>query len=229
MPYLPRYLIIGDDSFFHVTWQCHNKKWLMRWDWAKKLYYDLLLKYKDRYGVTIYAYNFMDNHPHITGHLRSKEQFSAFFRQVNGLFARHVNKRLRRKGQLVMDRFKSPQIQTDKHMLRVMAYIDLNQCRAGKVTHPKNNKWSSYGYYANGAEDPLVSPSPSYLGLADNPCQRQKTYREMVNAILQNRETLNVSQTYYIGNPEWVNDRYRSLKLSQHIKSSSRRKDIDDS
>ena len=55
-------------------------------------YYDLLLKYKDKYDVQIHAYNFMDNHPHLTGHLENKESFSAFFRVVNSQFARIVNK-----------------------------------------------------------------------------------------------------------------------------------------
>ena len=126
MPYLPRYLIISDDSHFHVTWQCHNKDWLMKWDWAKEIYYNLLLKYKDKHGIDIYAYNLMDNHPHLAGHLQSKEAFSAFFRLVNGLFARAVNKRLKRRGQVVMDRFKSPRIETDEYMINAMAYIDMN-------------------------------------------------------------------------------------------------------
>ena len=30
MPYLPRYQVICDDSVFHVTWQCHNKDWLLK-------------------------------------------------------------------------------------------------------------------------------------------------------------------------------------------------------
>ncbi len=46
----------------------------------------------------------MDNHPHLSGHLENKEDFSAFFRIVNSMFARLVNKKLKRRGQLVMDR-----------------------------------------------------------------------------------------------------------------------------
>jgi len=82
MPYLSRYQIIDDQAYFHVTWKCHNQNWLLRWNWAKQIYYDLLLKYKNKYGVTIHAYSFMDNHPHIIGKLRSKEEFSQFFHIV---------------------------------------------------------------------------------------------------------------------------------------------------
>jgi len=211
MAYLPRYEIIYDDAYFHVTWQCHNKDWLLQWNWAKSAYYNLLLKYKDKYGVEIYSYNFMDNHPHLTGHLKSKELFSAFFRVVNSQFARIVNKQLKRRGQVVMDRFKSPLIESDEHMLTVMAYVDLNQHRAKKVAHPRKNEWSSYQYYAYGKADPLITPSPSYLALGRNPQERQREYRAIVDSLMEHRRLMNISHTYFIGNPDWVLKKYREL------------------
>ncbi|HPR05538.1 MAG TPA: transposase [Denitromonas sp.] len=211
MAYLPRYQIICDDSRFHVTWQCHNKDWLLKWEWAKCAYYNLLLKYKDKYGVQIHAYSFMDNHPHLAGHLENKERFSDFFRVVNSQFARTINKRLKRRGQVVMDRFKSPMIESDEHMLTAMAYIDLNQHRAGKVPHPSKNDWSSYGYYANGKEDPLITPSPSYVALGSTPMERQREYRDIVASLIENRRVINISHTCFIGDPSWVIRKYREL------------------
>lgn len=219
MAYLPRYEIIHDDAYFHVTWQCHNKDWLLQWDWAKRAYYNLLLKYKDKYGVEICSYNFMDNHPHLTGHLREKEKFSAFFRVVNSQFARTVNKQLKRRGQVVMDRFKSPLIESDEHMLTAMAYIDLNQHRVRKVPHPRKNSWSSYAYYAYGRNDPLLTPSPSYLALGRNPLERRREYRAIVEALIHHRKMMNISHTYFIGNPSWVIKKYRELcdKLGRKV------------
>ena len=211
MAYLPRYEIIHDDAYFHVTWQCHNKDWLLQWDWAKRAYYDLLLKYKDKYGVEIYAYNFMDNHPHLAGHLNEKDRFSAFFRVVNSQFARIVNKKMKRRGQVVMDRFKSPLIESDEHMLKAMAYIDLNQHRARKVPHPRRNDWSSYRYYAYGEDDPLITPSPSYLPLGRNAQERQREYRAIVEALMEHRRLVNISHTHFIGDPGWVLRKYREL------------------
>lgn len=78
----------------------------MKSDEVKKIYYDLLLKYKKKYGIQIYAYNFMSNHPHITGKMDSKEAFSNYFRVVNNLFAKKYNRIHGRRGQVVMDRFK---------------------------------------------------------------------------------------------------------------------------
>jgi putative transposase len=185
MAYLPRYLIVEDGSTFHMTWKCHNHSWLLKEEWAKQLYYNLLLKYKKRYGVKIHSYCFMSNHPHLTGTMSSKEKFSAFFRLVNSQFARGVNQIKKRRGQVVMDRFKSPRIQTDRDHLQVIIYGDLNPSRAGMVDHPKEYRWSSYLYYACGKEDPLIDPPPCYLQLGNNPTQRQEEYRLLVTHILQ--------------------------------------------
>lgn len=222
MAYYPRYEIIADDAFFHVTWQCHNKDWLLKEEWAKQAYYNLLLKYKDKYGVEIYSYNFMDNHPHLTGHLREKEKFSAFFRVVNSQFAMTVNKRLKRRGQVVMDRFKSPTIESDEHMLKAMAYIDLNPHRVGKVKRPEDNTWSSYQHYAYGRKDPLITVSPSYLALGETSAQREYEYREIVAALIEHRGFLNISHTHFIGDPEWVLKKYCELcnKLGKIVVNS---------
>ncbi len=209
----PRYHIIQDGSTFHVTWQCHNHAWLLKEDWAKKLYYSLLLKFKSKYDIKIHSYSFMDNHPHLTGVMESKEKFSAFFRTVNSLFAKASNKHLARKGQVVMDRFKSPHIENDKYLLEVMIYIDLNPCRAGKVKHPKEYQYSSYGYYAYGKEDPLIDAPDIYLALGASKLSREKIYREMVEYVLRkdNHQKRHYSNVCFIGNAVWVIQKQKVL------------------
>lgn len=214
MAYLPRYQIIFDGCIFHVTWQCHNKDWLMKSEEVKKIYYDLLLKYKKKYGIKIYAYNFMSNHPHITGKMESKEAFSNYFRVVNNLFAKKYNKIHGRRGQVVMDRFKSPVIQTDESALRVMIYIDMNPVRARIVNHPRKYGYTSYHYYAYGEKDDLIDPSPAYLVMGSTPQKRQRTYRNMVEAILVEEGLVkkNYSSSSFIGDPKWVQEKCINLK-----------------
>lgn len=113
---------------------------------------------------------------------------------------------------MVMDRFRSPTIKNDKHLLTVMVYIDLNSYRAGKIKHPKNYKWSSYAYYAEGKADPLITPAPSYLTLGDTPQERQSEYRIMVEELMKEPKKINASYTYFIGDPDWVLQKYRELK-----------------
>lgn len=121
-----------------------------------------------------------------------------------------------------MDRFKSPRIESDEHMLKVMAYVDLNQHRVKKVLHPRNNEWSSYRYYAYGEDDPLLTSSPSYLALGETPFARQVEYRAIVQALLEHRREINISHTYFIGDPEWVISKHRELceKLGRRVGES---------
>ncbi len=222
MANIPRYAIIGDNSVFHVTWQCHNKDWILQTDWAKQLYYDLLLKFKDKYGIQIYSYAFMSNHPHMTGKCQDKKLFSDFFRVVNSMFAKSYNKIVGRRGQVVMDRFKSPRIESDVDLLKVMQYIDLNPKRASMVAHPKDFKWSSYRFYAYGEVDELLTPAPSYLALAKTSQERQTIYRDLVAEILKNdwHEKRNYSSIRFIGNPDWVINQTKQLNLIVSAKRS---------
>ena len=227
MAYLPRYAIVCDGSCFHVTWQCHNKEWLLKDDWAKQFYYDLLLKYKDKHGIQFHSYQLMENHPHLTGTLSTLEEFSAFFRVVNNLFARKYNQRKQRRGQVVMDRFKSPRIQDDVYMLRAMAYGDLNGVRCGRDKLPEEAKWSSYAYYAYGKEDPLITPAVSYLALGETAEKRRRAYRGMVQELIK-QDKINISNTCFIGDPDWVKKQYeglmseiRNIFLLRELKKSS--------
>ncbi|GAI38824.1 unnamed protein product, partial [marine sediment metagenome] len=163
------------------------------------------------FGVQFHSYQLMENHPHLTGTMATKDAFSDFFRVVNNLFARKANKRLKRRGQVVMDRFKSPRIQDDTHMLRAMTYGDLNGVRCKRDKKPEDAKWSSYAYYAYGREDPLITPAPSYLTLGETPKERQQAYRGMVRELIR-QDRINISNTCFIGDPDWVKQQHEILR-----------------
>lgn len=206
-----------------MTWQCHNFSRFLGEEWAKNYYYKLLLKWKGKYGVDIYAYNFMNSHPHLAGRTEKKEGISNLMRRVNCLFAKEFNKRKKRRGQVIMDRFKSPSIENDTYLLNVMIYLDLNPCRAKIVKHPKFYKWSSYQYYACGKDDPLITPSPAYLALGEDDLQRQKIYRDMVDAVLKDGLVKkDYSEVHFIGDPEWVKARFRELNEEKDKKSNNK-------
>lgn len=214
MPRVPRYFIISDDAQFHITWQCHNKSWFLRSESSKQLYYNLLLKYKSQYNVKIYSYSFMSSHPHLTGYCSTQKGLSDFMRVVNSIFAQHINRVEKRCGQAIRDRFKSPQIQDDEHLFKVMMYVDLNPVRAKMVRHPGNYKWTSYHYYAHGTPDPLIDPAPIYLMLGATPKERQEAYRRHVQKYLQEEGLIkhNYSCVHAIGNPEWVLPRQQIIE-----------------
>lgn len=183
MPY-NRKEMIYDGCFFHVAWQCHNKNWLFKDERMKRLYYDLLIKYRQKYDIIFHAYHFMENHIHLVGRAGTVKSFSDFFRIIHSVFAIQFNHRKHRRGQVVMERLRSLPIENDESMLRVMAYVDLNGVRAGRDKIPEDSLWSSYRYYAYGKEDDLITPAPSYLELAENDKERQNTYQDIVKGLI---------------------------------------------
>lgn len=193
MSQTPRNQIFHEHAPFHIVWQCHNKSGLLGDDKSKKLYYELLLKYCDKYQMLFYSYHLMDTHVHLIGQCNSLQSFSDFFRVIHNLFARKINTRQERRGQVVMERLKSLEIAGDRYMLAAMAYIDLNGVRAGRDVNVGENKWSSYHYYSFGKNDPLITPSPPYLALGESARIRQFEYHTIVEemASVIKKERLN--------------------------------------
>lgn len=230
----PRSLIVYDGDLFHVTWKCHNNDWLLSSDFARQVYYDLLLKYKTLYGVHIFSYCFMDNHPHLSGKCESQKLFSDFFRVVNSCFAKTLNKHLKRKGQMVMDRFKSPTIHSDEGLLNVMIYNDLNPSRTIQGMHPRQHKWSSYHHYAYGKKDALLTEPDCYTNMGRTPIERQKNYRSMIDEIFKNDARVpkcpykeNCKSLWFIGDPQLVVGRYEKLKAeSQSLRIAWRERHL---
>src|SRR3989344_303671 len=189
MAYLPRNQIIWDGAIFHVTWQCHNHSWLLEKDWAKQLYYDLLLKYKDRYQVVFYSYHFMDNHIHLSGKIEgTKEEFSGLFRIVNALFAKGVNKRFKRRGQVV------------KHPKEY-----------------KWSSYRFYAHGTQDCLI-APAPSYLALGNSAKERQEAYRKRVERILIEEGFEKKRYSKNQYIGDPDWVQKRYSEIQEKRKLK-----------
>lgn len=207
MARLPRRLLLQDNSYFHVTWKCHNDDHLLKSNEVKAFLYNLLLTFKEKHKIKIYGYCFLDNHPHIVGHCESIKEFSRFFQNVNGILARYINRISDRKGQVIMDRMKSPQIETERYLHTVLHYVDLNPVRAGVTKRAKDYRWSSYRAHAHGQPDPLLDPLPEGLRVTT------QTYQKISSIILQkdSKKMPLYYTTFFIGTPTWVRKRRRTL------------------
>jgi putative transposase len=63
---------------------------------------------------------------------------------VEGCIAREFNRRKKRSGAFWEDNYHATAVQTGKHLIQCMLYIDLNMVRAGVVKSPDD--WSYSGY-----------------------------------------------------------------------------------
>jgi putative transposase len=176
----PRALLVEEGSTNHCTWRSHGHALVLDSEAACEFFLSLLRKYKDKFGIVIHSYCLMGTHPHVMClSTRGQEPFSNFWKQVNWGFARWYNRRTKGRGQVVMERLRSPQVQDGRHQLEVMRYGDLNPVRAGLVVSPKHWKWSSYRHYAFGEKNDLVTDAPQYLALGGYGPERRSAYRNL--------------------------------------------------
>lgn len=219
MARIPRQLLVEPNSTNHCMWLAHDEERVFETPGAREKFLELIAKYKARHGIALHSYCLMGTHPHVvTTTTDGQEEFSKFWKVVNHQFAFWFNRRNNRRGQVVMDRLRSPRIQaTGNHLLTVMRYGDLNPVRAGLVRSPKDWKWSSYRYYAFGEPNPLIDPAPDYLALGSTPAARRKAYQQifatpLADALRERRPYL-VSAPF-VGDAEWVLARLEAAGLS---------------
>lgn len=210
---IPRKLLVGDGSVNHCTWRSHNFALCLGSDDAKLKFLELLAAHKDEHGIEIYSYSLMNTHPHVQSRSRHGQRaFSRFWQIVNYRFARWYNRTHRRRGQVVMERMSSGQVQDPPHQLAVMRYGDLNPVRAGLCRTAKDWRWSSYRHYAFGVPDSLVTDAPAYVALGSSAIVRRKSYVQLFAAIRSapfrafRRDLVCVP---FIGSSAWIRARLR--------------------
>jgi putative transposase len=92
------------------------------------------------------------------------------------------NLRHTRCGALWQGRFKSCLVQSERYLLTVMRYIELNPVRAAMVDAPENYRWSGVHTHLARARDPLITPHPLYLAMGHDQAERAHAYRQWLDA-----------------------------------------------
>jgi REP element-mobilizing transposase RayT len=118
-----------------------------------------LFKAKKRYGLEVLNYTVTSNHIHLLVYSSdNREVIPRAMQLVAGRVAQEYNQRKNRKGAFWEDRYHATAVDTDEHLVRCLAYIDLNMVRAGVVGHPR--EWSHGGWHE------IVNPPRRYRIIA---------------------------------------------------------------
>lgn len=215
---IPRVLLVAEDSVNHCTWRSHGHALVLDSDASREHFLGLLRKYKEKFGIQIHSYCLMGTHPHVMCKATlGQAAFSTFWKLVNWGFARWYNRRTGGRGQVVMERLRSPLIQDGRHQLEVMRYGDANPVRAGVVESPRAWPWSSHRHYAYGEVNDLITDAPEYLGLGATGPARRKAYlhlfaRAHLGHLLCRRPDL--VEAPFIGDGAWLAQKHESCGLS---------------
>lgn len=180
MPRTPRLLVPGVP--LHITQRGINKGAVFLDDEDRHNFRHLLRDALQSGNIALHAFVLMDNHVHLLLTAQTTCQLSQAMRWLGQCYAQAFNLRHRRCGSLWQGRFKSCLVQSERYLLNVMRYIELNPVRAAMVQRPEDHRWSSVNTHLARAHDPLISPHPVYLGLGDNPAARARQYRVWLDA-----------------------------------------------
>ncbi len=218
MPRVPRRHLVEENSTNHCTWRSHGHAPVLDSDAACQRFLALVSKYKEKFGIQVLSYCLMGTHPHLMCKAtKGQKAFSAFWKVVNWGFARWYNRRTNGRGQVIMERVRSPLVQDGRRQLEVMRYGDLNPVRAHLVRSAADWKWSSHRHYAYGEENDLITDSPEYLALGATAPQRRKAYvqlfaRPLAEGLLCRRHDL--VDAPFIGDTLWLTRRLVACGLS---------------
>lgn len=160
----------------HVTQRGVNRCAIFLDDRDRHHYRRLLRDACRDHGVLVHAFVLMDNHVHLLLTAPDAGALSTAMRLVGQCYVQYFNARHGRCGALWQGRFKSCLVDSDRYVLTVCRYIELNPVRAGIAASPEAYRWSSVHTHLARAADPVVALHPAYIALGDNTRERSAAY-----------------------------------------------------
>lgn len=130
------------------------------------------------HGIALHAYVLMTNHVHLLLTPPAPGRISSAMREMGQGYVPAFNRKHRRTGTLWEGRFKSCLVDSERYLLIVHRYIELNPIRAAMATSPEHYRWSSAAASLGLVTDPLLTFHPAYLALGSDPSLRGQQYRQ---------------------------------------------------
>jgi len=153
---MPRPLrCILPNSCYHLITRSNegNDVFHERADYEK--YMLLLNKYKNKFGLKLFAWCLMNNHTHLVA---QSSEISKAMHGINMSYAQYFRWKNKSRGHLWQGRFQSLEIQNDRYMINCLTYIEYNPVRAKMVTRPEDYHWSSYKTRVLGGKNDMLDP-----------------------------------------------------------------------
>jgi putative transposase len=180
MARLPRLTLAGYSH--HVILRGNNRQEIFMGVADREFMLSVLAEESKQHGVDVHAYVLMSNHIHLLLTPQTDPALPRMMQALGRRYVRHFNQRHGRTGTLWEGRYRSTVIQSERHLLACMVYLDLNPVRAGIVSDPSEHPWSSHHHHIGTRVDKLITPHALYWQLGNTPFAREVAYTDMVRA-----------------------------------------------
>ncbi|MGH8147756.1 MAG: transposase [Rhodanobacteraceae bacterium] len=183
MPRQPRLHLPGVP--LHITQRGVNRCAIFVDDADRQHCYQLLCDVMGGHTIAVHAYVFMGNHLHLLLTTPEGDALPRAMRKLGQCYVQAFNQRHRRCGPLWQGRFKSCLVDSDRYLMTVYRYIELNPVRAAMVERPEQHRWSSVHANLGLIDDPLVTPHPRFLALHADRTARADIYRQWLQRAIR--------------------------------------------
>jgi putative transposase len=200
MARLPRYVIPGQPQ--HIIQRGNNRQAIFAADADYQFFRDALVDASAKHGLAIHAYVWMTNHIHLLATPAQDNSISKVFQSVGRRYVQYFNFTYQRSGTLWEGRYRATVVDSEQYLLTLMRYIELNPLRADMVAHPRDYRWSSHAFNAQGARDGNANwlvPHREYLRLGRSAAERQSAYRQLFRAAISGADLAAIRESAHKG------------------------------
>ncbi len=177
MARLPRFFVPGIP--LHVIQRGNNRGTLFHQINDYNVYKEWLKEAAQTHECAIHAYVLMNNHVHLLVTPSHEESLPKTLQSLGRRYVQYFNAAHDRTGTLWEGRYRATLIESEAYFLTCSRYVEHNPVRAELVRHPREYRWSSYHYHAEGKSDPLLTPHNMYQRLGGTAATRQQAYRAL--------------------------------------------------
>ena len=140
MPRQGRIVVAGE--LFHVTQRGNYRQQIFEDDIDRAYYLKLFEKYKNEYGLELFAFCLMNNHVHFIVKPLYVDALSKTICRCHQRYSLYLHKKKEIQGHLWQERFYSCLLYGE-HIRCALRYVERNPVRAGMVGQPWDYFWSS--------------------------------------------------------------------------------------
>ena len=153
----PRLLAPG--VLYHVIVRGNHRQKTFLTPSDYQTYLERLGRYRNRWGVTVYAYCVMPNHVHLLVESGS-QPLSRFMQGLQQSYTQYFNRKHRKVGHLFQGRYKAIVCDKDQYLLSLVRYIHLNPIRANMVKKTDEYPYSGHRHYLEGRASEVLEAGP---------------------------------------------------------------------
>jgi putative transposase len=182
----------------------------------KEYFLDLLQKYKEMHNCKVYGYCLMTNHYHVIIDTCGFD-ISKFMKGLNQSYVKFINKKYKRKGHLLTERFHSKIIDSDDYMITVSAYVhcnpkDLPDYNGREFEYP----YSSMGFYLGKKKDKRCLIDTDFILRCVNETDRSKAIKAYADMVIE-RKDIGINRKLKAYLADFIKEQYEFKSYRQVI------------